>query len=131
MKTLALFLILSSFAQAQNPAPPDVIDPSPGKARVQQLRQTGSLFSINVEPKRPVEIQIVGNEVATFDLSSLKLTVFKVSPKGGKEVLHLSQQGNRFVIQEPLDNKTPVHLEVKAKTSKKTETFKFKVPPPP
>ncbi len=121
MKKILSLLVISQMCLAQVPG---VNDPS--KANLDMLNRDGKLVSIQIVPKQPLQIFVVGKEVAQFDPSELKLIVHRLSP-GPKKFLESSRNGDHFIISEPLSNQEQTELEITAKTKKKSETFRFKI----
>jgi hypothetical protein len=119
-----VFTLATVSVMAQIPPSPDIIDPS--HADLRGLNQNGSMVSIRLEPSRPISFYVVGKEEAEVDLSQLQVVVRNLS-KGDGRILSSHQEGNRYVIDEPLDLEQPTDLEVTAKTPIKAETFHFKI----
>lgn len=121
---LFLITVVAVSAVAQVSQSPDIIDPS--HADLRTLNQSGSLVSIRLEPHHPISFYVVGKEEAEIDLSQLQVVVRSLSQGEGR-ILNSHQEGNRYIIDEPLDLEQPTDLEVTAKTHDKAETFHFKI----
>jgi hypothetical protein len=121
MKFLFGILLMSQAAFAQAPG---VNDPS--RADLNMLRREGKMVSIQIIPKKPIQIYVVGREEAQFDPSKLTLVVRRLSP-GPKAIIESVREGDHFILPESLSSQQHTDLEITAKTPSKSETFHFKI----
>ena len=124
MRNLFIFalVLVGVSAAAQVPSQPENTDPSQADLRI--LNQDGSLVSIRMEPNGPLSFYVVGREEAAIDFSQLQIVVRSLS-EGTQKVLNSHLEGNRVIVDEPLDLTLPTDFEVTAGTPKKMETFHF------
>ncbi len=95
-----------------------------------EFSQKGQLVSIRLVPGKPVRLFVVGKEEARMDLSTLKVTVWRIS-KDRKDFVPVKQEDGYFTFQPSVTSAGPMELEVNAKPKAglKDETFRFKVDP--
>lgn len=90
------------------------------------LTQNGQLFVIQFTPKsRRVDVLAAGKSIATLDPSSVR--VFgRVYPRGGNpRDLSITWSSGFFKISDPIEDSTPIELEVSDRATSKSETFRF------
>src|SRR5579872_2098345 len=107
MKFLLCSLLFSITANAQH------YENDPSHADINALKQTGSLVSIQIVPKSPLKIFVVGREEAKFDLSHLKLFVRRLN-QGAPQELKTLREGDHFVVSDEIKWDNPTDLEVTA-----------------
>lgn len=120
MKTIFALLMFSGLVSAQ------MSTDDPSRADLTALRREGRLISIQLIPKNPIKIFVVGREEAQLDLSDLKLFVRRLSPSPSK-TLTATREGDHFVLNELIDPDRPTDLEIMTRSKGQSETFHFKI----
>jgi hypothetical protein len=119
MKSLILVLsfqavVLNAQAVSDDPARP-------------VLGKTGEVFSLKITPgSRRLDITLAGTPAATLDPE--KLSVFgKIYPlKGESKTLRIEARNGYFEILDKIEDKATIEIEVKDKSTSKTETLRLR-----
>jgi hypothetical protein len=128
MKAIGLFLLFAVFATAaaqDSKVNSWVNDPS--RTDLQVLQKTGSIISLRIVRKSPLEIYVLGNREGTLDLNNLNLTIRRLSPKPEK-ALQNTWSDDHFIITEPLSKTQSTKLEIITHIKGKSETFHIDLP---
>jgi hypothetical protein len=91
------------------------------------LGKSGQVFTLKITPQsRRLDIALAGKPAVALDPKSL--TVFgKVYPiKGEAQNLRIESRAGHFEILDQVDPESTIEIEVKDKTTNKTETLRLK-----
>ncbi len=93
---------------------------------IDEMKQEGQLFSVQISRDNPIRIFIVGKEEAKFDFAKINLTIRRLKPYPGK-VLKINRFDNYFTINDSVDPRKPLDLEMVTTNGDKKEIFNFKL----
>jgi hypothetical protein len=118
VKILGYFLLMLVFTNT-NGAPT-----VPNQDALNQIKQEGQFFSVQISKGEPIRIFVVGKEEANLDLSKLTVTVRRLKPYPGK-VLKIDRLGGYFQVNDTKEFNSTTDLEISTKVESKDEVFKF------
>jgi hypothetical protein len=116
---MGFLFTLTCFAQ-------DSFDKRLGPSSFETQMQQGRLVTVSVTLGNPLKIFVSGKEEAKFNLNNLKLTVRRLDPYPGEELV-FDKSGRYYTVPATQNGKTINELEVTTTIKGNTETFKFKL----
>lgn len=100
----------------------------PSRPQLENLTQTGKLFTVTVTPAdRVVRIHLAGKPALKFDPKSKELEVTLIN-QGRRIPLRVSRESESMYVAEPPAGTKSFNLEVKAKHKGQSEDFQFSIP---
>ena len=91
-----------------------------------KIRQNGKLVDIQVYKSDPIRIFVIGKNKRKLDMNDVSLVVKNKTTKVPK-TMKLDRETNHFIIDEEVDLRNPLNLEITTKMDNRSETLDLKV----
>jgi hypothetical protein len=91
-----------------------------------KIRRDGKLVSVQIYKSDPIRIFIRLKDKSKLDMDQVTLVVKNKTSKNDN-ILRLDRETNHFIIDEEIDLRKPLNLEVTTKVNNQSETLNFKV----